>query len=66
MVYVIIYPQKDKKDLAGFSSTETRTFSSVKKLLDYCFDVKKANYVQFEVSYDASFDYFVHLKGTHP
>ena len=46
-------------------NTETRTFSSVKKLLDYCFDVKKANYVTFEVSYDASFDYFVKLKGTH-
>lgn len=45
--------------------TETKTFRSVKALLNYCFDVKKANYVTFEVSCDASFDYFVRLKGVH-
>lgn len=66
MVYVIIYLQKEiKSDKPGMSTTETRTFSSVKKLLDYCFDVKKANYVEFEVSFDSSFDYFIHLKGVH-
>jgi uncharacterized protein YaaW (UPF0174 family) len=58
MVYVIIYPQNTMK-------TETKTFRSVKALLDYCFNEKKANYVEFQESYDASFDYFIHLKGTH-
>ena len=62
MVYVIIYLQKDKKDLAGFSSTETRTFRSAKAMLTYCFDVKKANYVTVEVAADSSFDYYVRLK----
>jgi len=58
LVYVIIY-------LQDFSQTETRTFTSAKAMLTYCFNKKKANYVKVEESYDSSFDYFVHLEGYH-
>jgi hypothetical protein len=63
MVYVIIYLQPEIR--SDYLITETKTFRSIKALMDYCFHVKKANYVEFEESYDASFDYFIHLKGVH-
>ena len=54
-VYVIITLQDTTK-------AETKTFRNTKALIDYCFNVHKANYVVFEESFDASFDYFVKLR----